>query len=201
MPDSTAIHKQGDRFPPLVRAALPADQQAAHDRIEQRRGRIPAPFVPLLASPEVAEAFDKLSASLQHGSLPAMVREAVFLITARRQRCAYLWINHVEKAMHAGLDESALAALANDEIPAAPAAVASAGSFVKALLENHRIPQPLFEKTVKVLGLAGVVELTAFCGFAASVAMLLNMRQPALPPGPPAPFATAATAATTTAAR
>ena len=177
-----------DRFPPADKAVLPAGQWPAYERIERRRGRIPAPFVPLLASPDVAEAFDGLSEILQHGSLPAVVREAVFLRTARSHRCAYLWMNHLGKAAQAGLDAKAQAALASGEIPSAPTTVVAVARFVAELRDEHRVTQPVYDDVVLALGVCGVVELTAFCGFATSIAMLLNMRQPALPPGPPAPF-------------
>lgn len=180
-----ALH---DRFPALAKAALPAGQHPAYDRIEQRRGRIPAPFAPLLASPDVAEAFDRLSETLQHGTLPAVVREAVFLITARQHRCAYLWMNHRGKASQAGLDEAAQSALGRGALPAGPANVVAAARLVHALHADHRVPQPVYDEAVQALGVRGVVELTAFCGFSASVAMLLNLRQPDLPAGAPPPF-------------
>jgi len=177
-----------DRYPPPDPRTLDIDQQRAHERIEQRRGRLPAPFTALLASPVLAEAFDQLSSALQQGVLPADVREAVFLMRARRQRCRYLWTNHVGKALEAGLDGAAVAAIGQGRIPMAPVAVRAAAHFEQALALEHRVPQPIHDAAVAALGARGVVELTAFCGFASSVALLLNVRQPGSPTGAEAPF-------------
>jgi 4-carboxymuconolactone decarboxylase len=177
-----------DRFPAPVKQDLDVAQRQAYDVIEQRRGRLPAPYTALLGSPAVAEAFDQLSGALQQGGLPPSVLEAVFLMKARRHCCRYLWINHVGKARAAGLDEKTVVALGQGRIPDAPAAVRVAAHFEHVLAEQHRVPQPLYEDAAAELGARGLVDLMVFCGFASSVALILNVRQPETPAGAEAPF-------------
>lgn len=177
-----------DRFPAPDMQALDAAQRQVCDLIERRWGRLPAPYTALLGSPAVAEAFDQLSGALQQGTLPPGVLEAVFLMKARRHRCRYLWINHVDKARHAGLDDDAVDALGRGSIPEGPAAVRVAARFERSLAEEHGVPQALYDDVAAELGPRGLVDLTVFCGFASSVALILNVRQPAAPAGVEAPF-------------
>ncbi|RYI12128.1 MAG: hypothetical protein EON48_13260 [Acetobacteraceae bacterium] len=177
-----------DRFPAPDKRDLDAAQRQAYDLIEQRRGRLPAPYTALLGSPAIAEAFDQLSGALQQGTLPPIVLEAVFLMKARRHRCRYLWINHVGKARSAGLHDDTVAALGQGLIPDAPAAVRAAARFEQSLAEAHGVPQPLYDAVAAELGPRGPVDLTAFCGFASLVASILNVRQPEIPAGAEAPF-------------
>jgi hypothetical protein len=74
------------RFP-AERGQLPAAQQAVYDLIAARRGAVPPPYLPLLASPETADALEKLSTTLWSGRLGKDVQEAVYLVTARAYRC------------------------------------------------------------------------------------------------------------------
>ena len=188
MPEVTPLSEPFDRFPPPDKQDLDAAQRRAYDLIEQRRGRLPAPYTALLGSPAIAEAFDQLSGALQQGALPSIVLEAVFLMKARRHRCRYLWINHVGKARKAGLDDDTVTALGKGLIPETPAAVRAAARFEQSLAEEHRVPQPVYDDVEAELGSRGLVDLMVFCGFASSVAMLLNVRQPKPPMGAEAPF-------------
>ena len=130
----------------------------------------------------------RLTSTIQQGALPSIVLEAVFLMKARRHRCRYLWINHVGKARKAGLDDDTVMALGKGLIPETPAAVRAAARFEQSLAEEHRVPQPVYDDVEAELGSRGLVDLMVFCGFASSVAMLLNVRQPKPPTGAEAPF-------------
>jgi 4-carboxymuconolactone decarboxylase len=189
MPDSHAVTPpSAERFPPIDKATLPGDQRAAYDLIVGRRGALPAPYATLLASPEAADLFEQYSSRLWHGVLPNALLEAVFLATAQRCGCRYQWMNHVKKAAEAGLDSDAIAAIGRGELPTAPEDVAQGLRFAEMLHRDHAVSQPVFDAVAARFGQRGVVELTAFCGFATSVAMLLNVRQITLPAGEPAPF-------------
>ncbi|MBU4609345.1 carboxymuconolactone decarboxylase family protein [Achromobacter sp. GG226] len=201
MPDPDAGR---DRYVPVAPDALDTASRALYERLLAERGRVPAPFVPLLATPPVGEAIAQWSAALQAGALPDAVREAVFLRVARRQRCRYLWANHVGRARAAGLPDTVIAALASgapvapahavaatvadDQTRQALAAVAPALALTTALLETAVVTDAQVDAVQAVLGTRGVVELTSFCGFAVSVALLLTLRQPSLPAGVPVPF-------------
>jgi len=200
MPDFDASR---DRFVPVSPDTLDASPRALYERLLAERGRVPVPFVPLLAAPAVGEAVAQWSAALQAGVLPAAVREAVFLRVAQRYRCRYLWANHVGKAREAGLPDSLIVALADgaaiapasavgmvahEETRQGSAAVMPALALATALLEATAVTDAQVDAVKTVLGTRGVVELTSFCGFAVSIALLLALRQPCLPDGVTVPF-------------
>jgi alkylhydroperoxidase family enzyme len=175
-----------DRFPDRPRDTLDGGEREAFDRIAARRGKVPAPFVPLLKSPEVADLFEQFSARLWT-SLPADLLEAVFLMVARRCRCAYQWHTHVPKGLAAGLSADDIARLSRGEA-LADGLRGDVTRFVLALHTEAVVPQATYEAVVRQLSERGTVELVAFCGAAHTVALLLNVRQPALPAGAPVPF-------------
>lgn len=177
-----------DRFAPVSPEQFTPEQRASHDRILAQRGRIPAPFVPLLAAPALADAFAQWSAAFPAGVLSAALREAVLLCVAQRQACRYLWANHVDKARQAGLTEPAILALGQGQVPDAPTDVAAGVTLVTVLLDQPVLGAAQHDAAVAELTTRGVVELTSFCGFAVSVALLLKLRQPPLPDGAAVPF-------------
>jgi len=175
-----------DRFPDRPRDTLDGGERDVFDRIAARRGKVPAPFVPLLKSPEVADLFEQFSARLW-SSLPADLLEAVFLIVARRCRCAYQWHTHVPKALAAGLSAGDIARLSRGEA-LEDGLRGDVTRFVRALHTDATVPEALYDAVVRQLSERGTVELVAFCGAAHTVALLLNVRQPALPAGASVPF-------------
>jgi len=171
-----------DRFPDPRRDELGGEEREAFDRITARRGKVPAPFVPLLKSPATAELFEALSSHLW-SSLPADVAELAFLIVAWHHRCAYQWHTHVPKALAAGLSQEDIARLSRGE-PLPPGRLGDLGRFVTALCAGPAVPQHLHDAAVRELSERGAVDLVAFCGAAQAVAMLLKLRQPAASPFP-----------------
>ncbi|KAF1018786.1 MAG: hypothetical protein GAK30_03500 [Paracidovorax wautersii] len=181
-----------DRFLDIetTQALAPAERQV-RAQLLARRGRLPAPYALLVLAPELAQAYEACSAALHAGRLPASVIEMVFLFEARLQQCRYLWANHVDRAVKAGLSGAVMASLARGDTGApadAGPAIACAWRFARALRHEHRIADADYHGAVQCFGRGGVVELTALCGYAATIGMLLNVRQPTLPQGVIVPF-------------
>ncbi|MGJ7490515.1 carboxymuconolactone decarboxylase family protein [Variovorax sp. ZT4R33] len=165
------------RFPATRDALHTNDQRAAYDMIQQRRGRVPAPYLPLLGSPHVADLLERLSTQLWTGALPARVLEAIFLMTAHRHHCDHQWDTHREKALDAGLTTELIGAIAQGQIPQDGGAVEAAGRFYTTLLESHRVSDEILHGLRHHFGQRGTAELIAFCGVANTVAMLLNVQR------------------------
>lgn len=166
------------RFP-VTRDALPtAVQQAAHDLIEARRGRVPAPYLPLLGSPRVADLFEQLSTELWAGALPSSVLETIFLMTAHRQQCRHQWQTHADKALAAGVTASMIDTIASGGIPADGGALEAAGRFYASLADARYVSDDALLDARHQFGEQGTAELVAFCGMANMVAMLLNVQSP-----------------------
>lgn len=174
-----------DRFPPRDRERLTPAQRLMVMDIEARRGKMPAPYEVLAGSPEVAMHFESLSARLWKGALPVHILEAVFLMTARHHRCVYQWQTHRNKALEAGLTPEIIQTIGRDEpldgVCAGHQDVLDTSRFLRALHTGHAVSDRDFEQMAAHFDEAQLSELLAFCGLAASVAMLLNVRQVAPP--------------------
>lgn len=164
-----------DRYPFPSADTLPASEREVLDLIERRRGKLPAPFVPLLKSPVAADLFEQLSTYLW-SSLPIAVLETVFLMTARHCRCTHQWDTHVPKARAAGLTETDISTLAQG-LPLPDGVLGDVSRFVGMFHHDQRVSQALFDAVRSALSDRGVVDLVMFCGSAHTVAMLLNLRQ------------------------
>ena len=170
---------QEDRFP-ARKDLLPPDQRSAYEQIEARRGTFPAPFLPLLGSPQVADAFERFSSSLWNGRLPRDIQEAIFLVTARAYRCAHQWEAHFKKALAAGVPAGAVAAMDAGRLPAdedAGPRLAAVIRFACVLHARHSVPQDVFDAVAAQMDPTELSELMAFCALAASIALLLQVRE------------------------
>ena len=166
------------RFP-AERGQLPAAQQAVYDLIAARRGAVPPPYLPLLASPETADALEKFSTALWSGRLGKDVQEAVYLVTALAYRCDYQWRSHESKALAAGVPQAAVDSLRAGGLPTeeqAGAKLAAAIRFARSVHTLHAVPDEVFDKVTACLDEAEVSELAGFCALAAAIATLLNVR-------------------------
>lgn len=179
-----------DRFPPRARDAMSSAELDALDEIVGARGMLPGPASLMLHAPDAARAYDAWSRALWVGALPAHVGELVFLYLARVHRCRYQWINHAGKARKAGITDPLIDALGRDDTPPAGTAgeLLETWRFVDELHTRHAVSDGTFNAITARFGVRGAAELAAFCGLAASVALLLNVRQPPLPEAGSAPF-------------
>lgn len=181
---------RSDRFPPRAREAMSSAERDAHDEIVGTRGMLPGPASLMLHAPDAARAYDAWSRALWVGALPANVGELVFLYLARVHRCRYQWINHAGKARKAGIDEDLIGALGRGDAPSEGMApdLLEAWNFVNELHTRHAVSDETFNAIAVRFGTRGAAELAAFCGLAASVALILNVRQAPLPETGSAPF-------------
>ncbi|MFZ3121579.1 MAG: hypothetical protein WA159_25060 [Variovorax sp.] len=137
----------------------------------------------LLGSPCVADLFEQMSTEIWTGALPPSVLEAVFLMTAHRQRCCHQWQTYAPKALAAGVTTAMIDTIAAGGIPMDGGALQTAGRFYASLVENRHVPDDALLDARHRFGVHGTAELIAFCGMANMVAMLLNV-QSTKDPGP-----------------
>lgn len=172
-----------DRFPDRSAAELSDWQLSMISQIKERRGNFPAPFSALIGSPDIANRFEQLTASLWSGSLPVALLEFVYLVTAREYQCGFQWHTHRAKAVAAGVSEELIQA-AGSRTPVEtddPDArlYCDVHRFLIALRDENSVGDELFATVASRLSEAQMSELLAFFGIAAAVSLLLNVRQPA----------------------
>lgn len=157
-------------------ATLEPGPRQAHDTIVARRGMFSPPYRVLIESPDVALAVEHLSSQLWSGSLRASTLEAVFLVVARRLKCAEQWRRHEVKALAAGVTPEEVDAISKGLPPAGAPETRAACVIAKRLLAGQRIGRDLFADGERWLGKRGLAELCAFVGVASTVAASINLQ-------------------------
>jgi 4-carboxymuconolactone decarboxylase len=170
-----------DRLP--LPAALTADQQFALDRLAAGpRGKLIAPFIPLMRAPELMTRLQLVGEYLRFGSgLPTQLTELVILIVARRWDQDYEWGHHVSFARAAGLHEEVIDAVRDGGEPAGPDDVRAVWQFVIELDDHHAVTDSTFDAALRHVGDTGVVELIATVGYYTTLAMTMNAARTPVP--------------------
>lgn len=165
------------RFP-SSRDDLPAVQQAVWDEIAASRGKVPAPYLPLLASPTTALAFERFSTTLWASSLNVDEQELVYLVVAKAWGCAHQWRTHEPKARQAGVPDALIVWVASNLVGDPPLAPSDRLVVIARLVQTLQRPGPVhdevFAQAAAQLEPRRLSDLLAFAALAAAIAMLLN---------------------------
>ena len=174
-----------DRLPPLPVDQLDARQRAAAQAIiDGPRGALYGPFVPLIRSPELMDAAQRMGEYLRYRSaIGTRLSELAILVTARQ------WDQQVEWAIHAPL------AAQNGIAPAAIDAIAArcvpenlldderaVHDFCIELQQHKRVSDATYARALALFGEHGVVDLMGINGYYTFLAMVMNGAQTAVPP-------------------
>ena len=165
---------------------MTAAQKKAHDGIASGpRGSVRGPFAALLHNPGVADAVQRMGASLRFdGTLPDNLREIAILATGRFWTAQYEWFAHARIALEVGVDEAIVNAMAQRRRPSfTKSDEAAVYEFCTELHEKHGVSDENYAWVVEQLGEAGAVELIALCGYYTIISMTLNVAQTELPDG------------------
>ena len=171
--------------------SLDPQARALYDHLVAERGRVDGMYRSLLNHPELAQHIGELGSYLRFGDsiLPAEVRELAILRTARRLGAAYEWVKHVPPAREAGISETVIEQLRQEQKPdGLTRAQKAALSVVGCVLERQSIPQDTQDALAKEVGLKGVIELVVLCGFYQMIAAVIFAFDVPLPEGSHAPF-------------
>lgn len=175
-----------DRMPPIAEADLTEAQRAAVAEFRGSRGQqIGGPYVPLLRSPEVFLACNRMGRHLRfNGVLPARLSELAIIVTARRWTQGYEWYAHRRIAEQAGLAPAICDAVGEGRIPDAMADdEAAVYAFATELHRNGQVCDVTYARARPLAGEAGIVELAAICGYYTLLAMVMNVARTPLPAG------------------
>jgi 4-carboxymuconolactone decarboxylase len=140
------------------------------------RGRISGPSSVMLHSPGLARPWNEISEYLHRLSIvEPRDYELAVCATAREHDCPYVWNAHVPLAGKAGISDETIDVVRNrrpvDGLPAHEAAVVS---YVRQLLQRHRVEPEVFGTLLAAMGPRGLVELTAWIGRYGALAGILN---------------------------
>jgi 4-carboxymuconolactone decarboxylase len=171
-----------------------AQKEAAAEFLELRKTEVFGPFVPLLRSPELLRAANRMGLHLRYNStLPLRVNEFVILLVAREWSQPVEWQIHHPIAIKAGLDRATAAAVADGRRPERMQDdEAVAWDFATELHRNKGVSDATYARAKAAFGEEGVVELAGLCGYYGLLAMVMNVARtahapdatPGLPPLP-----------------
>ena len=184
--------KKNDRLPPIPPEKLNHNQtRALEELVKGPRKAFGGPFIPLLRSPDLLTRVQWLGAYIRYsGAVPERLREFAIAVTAREWRQVYEWFGHAPLAEKLGVDPKALAELSKGRIsPALKEDERIVYDFCSELHRQHSVSDAVYARVLGLVGEAGVMELTALCGYYVLIAMVLNVAQTPMPPGTPDPFA------------
>ena len=167
-----------DRMPPLAEAAMTnAQREAAAALTAGPRGGVKGPFIPLLRSPELMDALQKVGEYLRFRSaLEARISEFLMLVVSRQWTQQFEWAVHLPLALKAGLTPQAAESLAQGRRPDAMAQdEAIAYDFVDELSRNKGVCDATYRRAVERFGEHGVVDILGLVGYFTTVSIVMNV--------------------------
>lgn len=166
-----------DRLPPLPPEQWSDAQHAAADEVLRGpRGRLLAPFVPLLRSPELMTHAQRLGEYLRwRNVLGQRLTELAILVTARQWSQPVEWAIHAPIAKQAGIAGEMIAAIAEGRRPAQlDDDEAVVYDFSVELHRDQAVGDATWQRAIERFGERGVVELIGVLGYYTFLSMVMN---------------------------
>jgi 4-carboxymuconolactone decarboxylase len=181
------------RVPALPLDSLNPEQRAIVDAINSGpRGRFSneGPFAVFLHAPTFGMLAQQLGGHLRFKtSLPPRLSELAILCTGRYWKAQFEWYAHARIAAKQGVADATIRAIHAGRAPtSAPRDEQAIYAFVKELYAKRRVRDATYARVRKILGDAGMVELTGILGYYVMISMILNIFRMPVPEGVAAPF-------------
>jgi 4-carboxymuconolactone decarboxylase len=175
-----------ERLAPTTYEQLAPDvRPLADDILKVSSAGLGGPYNALLRSPEMARrCFDLLDYLRFKTTVEKRLNEFAILIQARLANAQYEWWAHGPIAQRAGLSPDIIEQLRQCRRPQGMQADESlVYDFCVQLSLNHRVPDALWQRTVKHFGEQTVMDLVVLSGTYVMVSMVLNATQVEIPGG------------------
>ena len=173
-----------DRLGPIPYTQMTASQQvAAQAVIDGPRGALYGPFVPLIRSPELMSAAQRMGEYLRYRSaIGTRLTELAILVTARQWNQQVEWAIHAPIAREYGIADEVILAIAERRPP--PELLpdeALVVAFCQQLQQRQRVDDATYAAALAAFGEHGVVDLMGINGYYTLLAMVMNAAQTAVP--------------------
>jgi 4-carboxymuconolactone decarboxylase len=161
----------------------PEQAAVCAEAVAGRRGKVPAPMIAWLRSPELARRGQKLGELLRYETtLEPDLTELAILVCGRHWTSHVEWTAHKAMGLKAGLDPEAIAAIAARRTPhLANERQRAVYEVASTLLRTTRVPPELYARGVAQLGERGMVDLVGVLGYYCLVSLTLNTFELGLP--------------------
>jgi len=173
-----------DRLGPIPFTHMTASQQvAAQAVIDGPRGALYGPFVPLIRSPELMSAAQRMGEYLRYRSaIGTRLTELAILVTARQWSQQVEWAIHAPIAREYGIADEVILAIAERRPP--PGLLPDETlvvEFCQQLQQRQRVDDATYAAALAAFGEHGVVDLMGINGYYTLLAMVMNAAQTAVP--------------------
>ncbi len=168
-------------FSAVLPTALDVDQRALYDSVlasprasgpgrailVRDDGSLAGPFDAWLRSPKIGLLFERAGMALRIDAvLPAAARELAILVVAKAWEARFEWAVHAFVAEHAGVPTAVIQAIASGETPTINDPVLAATfEMASELVHKRKLPIPLRDRAIEVMGERCVVEVVMNIGF------------------------------------
>ncbi|NTJ11589.1 carboxymuconolactone decarboxylase family protein [Rhizobium lusitanum] len=168
------------------------EQRRVAQAVDERRdGGLAGPFIPLVYIPQILDRFQLLGEYCRFNPhLPRKMVELAILVTARSIQAPFEFFVHTPPALRYGISQADVEAIAASQKPVnLDEDEWIIYDFCKALFETGRVDADTFARMEVRFGKVAALDLTAVCGYYATLGLALNIEQLPLPSGAVAPFA------------
>ncbi len=181
-----------DRLPPLASDNMTEEQKKAVAEIAaQNNGTLPTYLNPFVRNPEVMKRVNGLGDYVVRGktALTRKQNELVILLVIRDWSQKYMWSNHQQAALRAGLAPEIVTAIGEGRRPDRMAPdEAALYDFCTELLQHRGVSDATFARMTQTFGDAGVLDTIGLAGYYVVLSMTYNTsRMPPTTGGPVLP--------------
>nr|WP_315591582.1 carboxymuconolactone decarboxylase family protein [uncultured Cupriavidus sp.] len=176
------------RIRPLLPEEMTEDQRAVHATIVAGpRGQVRGPLAVWLHRPGLAAKAQALGQYCRYdSSLPQRLSELAILVMGQFWGAEFEWWAHKPIALKAGIDEAVVEAIRTGAEPTFERDdEAAVYAVMRSLNEARRIPAPLYERALAVLGQDAVIDLVGLAGYYTLISMTINAFEVMPPDGTP----------------
>ena len=179
------------RLPLRTRDELAEEGQNVWDSITATRGSIitaegnlMGPFNAWVTAPGIGRRLAELGAALRfESSVERRLLEVAIITVGARWQAEFEWWAHSRMALHHGVSQDAVDAIARREQPTLPDDERLVHDVARQLVDDGHVDQATYDAARQLLGDRGIVEIITLCGYYTLVSFTLNAFDVALPPG------------------
>ena len=179
------------RLPLRTRDELDDDGRAVWDAITATRGSLlteegalMGPFNAWVTAPGIGARLAELGAALRfESSIERRLLEVAIITVGARWQAEFEWWAHSRMALHFGVAQEAVDAIARGATPALPDDERIVHAVARQLAEGGHVDPATYDEARLLLGDRGIVELVTLCGYYTLVSFTLNAFDVPLPPG------------------
>jgi len=173
-----------DRMPPVAPEQYDeAQKKAAAEFQAARKGPAFGPFLVLMRSPELMNAYRTFGDYLRFkASVGNKLTELVILVTAREWTQDYEWYVHAPIALKHGISQDIIDAIAHGRRPTDMSEdMEVCYDLTIELHRNKRVADTTYARAVKLFGEKGVIDIVGINGYYTSLAMAMNTTRMPIP--------------------